>query len=206
MIGALAGSVIVGSIRGNTMLLLGSVALGAPWMQAIGRLRCLVQGCCHGCPASEATGIRYRHSRSRVLTLGGLGGVPLQPTPLYSLFSNLVIGAILVRLWWLGAHLSLVAGSYLILAGVTRFVEESYRGEPQTPIVGGLRVYQWFAIGSFVVGAALTAVPSPVTPGLALWLDPRVLVASLVYGACAALAMGVDFPGSIRRFARLADP
>jgi len=206
IIGALAGCFIVGSIRGNTMLLLGSVALGAPWMQAIGRLRCLVQGCCHGSPASEATGIRYRHPRSRVLTLGGLGGAPLHPTPLYSLLSNLVMGAILVRLWWLGSHLSLVAGSYLILAGVTRFVEESYRGEPQTPIVGGLRVYQWFAVGSFVVGAAMTTIPSPVTPGLALWLDPRVLAASLGYGACAAFAMGVDFPGSSRRFARLADP
>ncbi|MEE8192494.1 MAG: prolipoprotein diacylglyceryl transferase family protein, partial [Gemmatimonadales bacterium] len=196
----------VGAVGGNTMLLLAAIALAAPWVQAIGRARCLVQGCCHGSETGETIGIRYWRARSRVCTLGDLRGVPLHPTPLYSMMANAVVGVILLRLWSLGAAYSLVAGAYLILLGVARFVEESYRGEPQTLIIGGLRIYQWLAILSFVVGAALTAIPSGTAPGLSYWLDMRVLFAATAFGLAAGIAMGVDFPGSARRFARLASP
>jgi prolipoprotein diacylglyceryltransferase len=188
------------------MLLLAALALAIPWAQAIGRLRCLVQGCCHGSEAPEALGIVYLREKSRVLTLGNLGRVPLHPTPLYSILANVVIGSLLLRLWSLGASLSIVVGSYLILTGVSRFVEESYRGEPQTPIVGGLRIYQWLAIVSFVSGAIVTTLPAAAEPRWSPWLDVSVPVTALLFGACAGFAMGVDFPGSARRFARLADP
>lgn len=206
VVGGIGGALVAGVVVGNTMVLLAAIALAAPWTQAIGRLRCLVQGCCHGSEAPEALAIRYWQPRSRVLTLGHLGGVPLHPTPVYSILSNVVIGVVLLRLWSLGARLSLIAGVYLILAGVARFVEESYRGEPQTLVVGGLRIYQWFAVASFLVGAAVTTIPAGAAPGLILWLDIRALIAALLFGACAGFAMGVDFPGSGRRFARLADP
>jgi hypothetical protein len=32
---------------------------------------------------------------------------------------------------------------YLILSGVLRFMEEAYRGEPQTRRLAGLPIYQW---------------------------------------------------------------
>jgi len=43
-------------------ILLGAHCLAAPWMQAIGRLRCLVNGCCHGAPApaGPASGLLMR--------------------------------------------------------------------------------------------------------------------------------------------------
>ena len=122
-------------------------------MQAIGRLRCLVQGCCHGREAAPKVGIRYTHPRSRVTRLSPLGGVPVHPTPVYSMLANLVIGPILVRLWMLRAPLAFVVGMYFLLSGLARFVEEHYRGEPQTPSYGGLRVYQWLAIAWGVAGA-----------------------------------------------------
>jgi hypothetical protein len=206
VLGAIAMTLVVGAAGGNTMLLLAVIALAAPWIQAIGRARCLVQGCCHGFETRETVGIRYWHERSRVCTLGDLKGVPLHPTPLYSMMANVVVAVILLRLWSLGAVYSLVAGAYLILSGVARFVEESYRGEPQTLVIGGLRIYQWLAILSFVVGAALTTVPSGTTPGLAFWFDVRVLLGATAFGLSAGFAMGVDFPGSARRFARLAPP
>ena len=206
VLGAIATTVVVGAVGGNTMLLLAAIALAAPWVQAIGRARCLVQGCCHGSETVETIGIRYWRERSRVCTLGDLRGVPLHPTPLYSMMANVIVGVILLRLWSLGAAYSLVAGAYLILLGVARFVEESYRGEPQTLIIGGLRIYQWLAILSFVVGAALTAIPSGTAPGLSYWFDMRVLLAATAFGLSAGIAMGVDFPGSARRFARLASP
>ena len=111
-----------------------------------------------------------------------------------------------MRLWSLGAAYSLVAGAYLILSGIARFVDESYRGEPQTLVIGGLRIYQWLAILSFVVGAVFTTIPSGAAPGFWYWFDIRVLLAAAAFGLSAGFAMGVDFPGSARRFARLAPP
>jgi protein-S-isoprenylcysteine O-methyltransferase Ste14 len=206
VIGALAAAILAGAVAGNLMLLLALVAMEAPWLQAIGRLRCLVQGCCHGSEAPEAIGIRYWKPRSRVCTLTELKGIPLHPTPLYSIMGNFVIGMLLLRLWSLGASYGLVSGAYLMLAGVARFVEESYRGEPQTPVVGGLRIYQWMAVLSAAIGVALTTIQSGQAPGLVIAFDARILVAGLLYGLLTGSVMGIDFPGSARRFARLASP
>ena len=206
VIGIIIGTLAVGAVYGTTIHLFALITMEAPWLQLIGRLRCLVQGCCHGFEASEAIGIRYWQPRSRVCALAELRGVPLHPTPLYSILANVVIGVILLRLWSLGAALGLIAGVYLILAGISRFVEESYRGEPQTMIIGGLRIYQWMAILSVVLGIVLTTIPGGHSPGPVIGLDARVLVGGILYGALVGFAMGVDFPGSARRFARLASP
>jgi hypothetical protein len=120
--------------------------------------------------------------------------------------ANVVIGVILLRLWSLGATLGLIAGAYLVLAGISRFVEESYRGEPQTAIIGGLRIYQWMAVLSAALGVVLTTIPGGHSPGLLIWMDARIWVGGILYGVLVGSAMGVDFPGSARRFARLASP
>src|SRR5204862_159281 len=145
-------------------LLLAAFTIGACVTQAFGRLRCLVQGCCHGKRMSAPGGIHYRHPRSRALRLSDLGGVPAHPPPLYAILASLATGAILLRLWMLALPLSFVGGTYLVLMGLSRFVEEHYRGEPQTASVGGLRLYQWLAIGFVIVGAGVTAIgghPAP---------------------------------------------
>ena len=184
-------------------LLLAAMAVGACVTQPFGRLRCLIQGCCHGRPVAAPWGIRYRHPRSRVLRLGNLGGVPLHPTPLYSILSTLVVGLVLVRMWTLGLPLPFIAGSYFILIGLARFVEEHYRGEPQTAWVAGLRLYQWLAMAFLVAGAALTTVagapaPAPRPVPSSTWLALAAL------GLVTYFAYGVDFPRSNRRFSRLA--
>jgi prolipoprotein diacylglyceryltransferase len=175
----------------------------APWVQLLGRFRCLVQGCCHGAPTEKEWGIRYTRPESRVYRIAHLQGVPVHPTPLYSMLGNVAIGIVVGRLWGAGAPLPLIVGLYLVLAGLARFVEESYRGEPQTPVVGGLRLYQWFALLSVVAGATVMAlrttstVPAP---------DPSwvALAAGVLLGLAFWFAMGVDFPESTRRFSRLA--
>ncbi|MEW8977931.1 MAG: prolipoprotein diacylglyceryl transferase family protein [Symbiobacterium sp.] len=202
LLGGLAGCGLL-LLRGVDVLpLLGALALALPLVQATGRLRCLVQGCCHGAPTATAAGIRYRHPRSRVTQIAGLAGVPLHPTPLYSILANLCLAALLFRLWAVGAPVGVVIGLYLILSGLARFVEEAYRGEPQTPTVARLRLYQWLAVGSALLGVPFTLVnvpppdPAPVTPGM--------LAAALLVGLVAWFVTGVDFPGSNRRFSRLA--
>ena len=182
---------------------LGATAVAAPWMQAIGRLRCLVQGCCHGANAPDGIGINYRVPNSRVIALADLGDRPLHPTPLYSILSNVVIGILLARLWQIGAALTMIGGVYLLLSGVARFVEESYRGEPQTAVVRGLRLYQWTAIALVVGGMALSSLPSAPAPDGSAWFGAGTLITALTFGVASLVAMGVDFPDSRRRYARL---
>jgi len=111
-----------------------------------------------------------------------------------------------VRIWTLGTSEGLVIGVYLILAGLSRFVEESYRGEPQTPVIGGLRLYQWLSVILLVVGALVTTVARTPVPGHGLSFRPTLLVLVAAYALLCALAMGVDFPRATGRFTRLAPP
>jgi len=181
--------------------LLGAHCLGAPWMQGIGRLRCLVNGCCHGAPAPPEAGIRVTHARSRVTRLANLAGVAIYPTQLYSIVCNIFLGLVLARLWHAGCPLSLVCGVYAIGNGISRFAEEAYRGEPQTSIIWGLHLYQWIAIGSVIVGALLTTMHSPGAPTLAP--SGGGFLSGLMFAVLVGAAMGLDFPESNRPLARL---
>jgi protein-S-isoprenylcysteine O-methyltransferase Ste14 len=206
--GGVAGGVIgamTARLAGAPILpALAAFAIAAPWIQILGRLRCLVQGCCHGGPAPAGVGIVYRHRRSRVTQLAQLAGVPIHATPLYSIAGNIVIGLLLARLRAVGATDALLVGSYLILGGTARFVEESYRAEPQTPVVAGLHVYQWIAIASVVIGAFCTTRPSSAASPPFAPITGTLLATAAVLAVLTGLAMGMDFPGSSRRFSRLA--
>jgi len=195
-------AVVAGLVHADAWLLFVSFGTGSCFAQAIGRMRCLVQGCCHGREATDFLGIRYVHPLSRVVRLSALGGVPVHPTPLYSMLWMVLVGLVLLRLWALAAPLQFIAGTYFILVGLGRFVEEHFRGEPQTSVIAGLRLYQWLAIAFAVGGAVLTTLGSTVAPS-ATAFDPRVLPIALVVGAIYYVAYGADLPGSSRRFSRL---
>ena len=202
LLGTILGTLAAPLVGANTWLLLAAFAVSGPWVQALGRIRCLVQGCCHGRPSPESVGIRYVHPQSRVTRLTEWSGVPIHATPLYSILWNIVMGATLARLWTLRVPLHLIAGLYLILCGLGRFVEEAYRGEPQTPILARLRVYQWLAIGTVVVGALLTALGTG-APAPAPQFSLDSFLPAIGFGAMCWFALGVDFPNANRRFARL---
>jgi len=177
-------------------------ACGAPLAQAIGRMRCLVQGCCHGRPTGALPGICVTNPKSRVVALGGLHGVSIHPTQLYSTVSNLAIFALLLKLHLSGAPSTLVGGLYLVLSSLARFAEEQYRGEPQTPRFLGLAVYQWLAIGILLLGILITMLDVvPVDVGT-IGLDMNLTI-PLAAGVVAAAFMSIDFPKSRRRFSRL---
>jgi len=193
---------VLGAAGQDGWLLLAAMAVGGCVTQALGRLRCLVQGCCHGRPIARPWGLHYRHERSRVVRLSHLGGVPLHPTQVYSMVWTTLTGLVLLALWTSAVPLPFIAGSYLVLVGLGRFVEEHYRGEPQTAWVAGLRLYQWLAIAFVVAGAGVTALagppsPRPVAPGIDS-LPALALVTVITY-----VTYGVDFPGANWRFSRL---
>jgi prolipoprotein diacylglyceryltransferase/membrane-associated phospholipid phosphatase len=202
VIGAMIGAVPAVFLGINFWTALAAFAVAGPWIQAAGRLRCLVQGCCHGRATVNASGIRYTHPRTRVCRLAQLAGVPIHATPVYSILWNFVVGTALLRLLAVHAPGTMICGIYFLLSGAGRFAEEAYRGEPQTLVRCGLHLYQWIAAFTFVLGAVFTAIPSPAmnffTP-----LNTSSVILAIVCAATCWFVSGVDFPEVSRRFARL---
>jgi len=202
VLGALIGALLATLAGVSLCSICAALAIAAPWIQALGRLRCLVQGCCHGHATEQVRGIRYRHPRTRVFRLAHLAGVPIHATQVYSILCNVLIGLLLLRLNSLHSSCSLLCGAYLLLSGTGRFVEEAYRGEPQTKILFGMRFYQWIAVLTVVAGAIVICLPSaPLAPFTSL--SPGMIAVALVCGLGSWFATGMDFPESSRRFARL---
>ncbi len=203
LVGILFASLGVWAMGFQVWVLIGVISVVMPWVQAIGRLRCLVNGCCHGSPVdSGIIGIRYLHYRSRVCGISDLKGVWLHPTPLYSILWLFLTGLIMFGLWTRHLPFPFIFGLYLILTGIGRFVEEAYRGEVQTPIIKGLRLYQWTAILTVLIGIIISAIP--LKPQ---WMTPdygwETILAAIIGGLFTTFAMGVDFPHSNARFSRL---
>lgn len=187
---------------GRASALAAACAVAAPLAQAIGRMRCLVQGCCHGRPVARAAGIRVRHPLSRVTRLAGFACTAIHPTPLYSALANLIVFAILLRLWQVEAPAALIVSAYLVLTTLARFTEEQFRGEPQTPGHGGLNAYQWIAVATLPFGMAAIALPGGPVPEAA-GLSLAAIGVAAAAGTVAALAMSVDLPGSGLPFSEL---
>ncbi|MDR3774591.1 MAG: prolipoprotein diacylglyceryl transferase [Terracidiphilus sp.] len=202
MLGAILGGLTALVLGVSLWTVLAAVCIAAPWIQGIGRLRCLVQGCCHGCASTTVKGIRYTHPRTRVCRLTEFAGAPIHATQVYSIACNVVIGAALLRLYQLRVSGATICGVYLLLSGAGRFVEEAYRGEPQTKSFFGLHFYQWIAVACVVAGAAITTAPSSALPELNA-IRPGTVVLVIVCSAISWFVTGVDFPDSSRRFARL---
>jgi hypothetical protein len=132
-----------------------------------------------------------------------LGGIPVYNTQLISIGCNILIGIVLCRLWYAEMDTAFLTGMYFILSGAARFVEEAYRGEPQTKIINGLRIYQWLAILSILAGMAITSLGTDENLIFQPGLDTELVGQSLAVATCWAFAMGMDFPKSNIRFSRL---
>ncbi len=202
VIGAMIGAVPAVFLGINFFAALAAFAVAGPWIQASGRLRCLVQGCCHGRATADVLGIRYTHPRSRVCRLAKLAGISIHATPVYSILWNFVVGAALLRLLAVHASCTMICGIYFLLSGAGRFAEEAYRGEPQTAVWCGLHMYQWIAAFTFLLGAVFTTIPSPAKNAFTPIGTSSVLMAIICAITCWFVS-GVDFPEVTRRFARL---
>jgi hypothetical protein len=178
---------------------------GGALAQGLGRVRCLIQGCCHGRACAAPWGITYRTKKSRVAAIAELKGKPVIPTQAFSLLGNLFLFLAQLRLAALGAPASFVVAVFLVGNAAARFVEEAYRGEPQTPVYAGLKLYQWLALGQFLLGCLIALVGSgaaglPAT-GLADWL--LITAIALAFAAAASFAYSIDLPEGTARWSRL---
>ena len=117
------------------------IALG----HVVGRLGCLLAGCCYGQPTDAAWGITFTHPVAAA-NVGTPLGLPLHPTQLYDAGAELIILVVLLvlerrgrgfpgRTFWL----------YMLLYSISRYVVEIYRGDPRG-MVWGMSTSQFVSI------------------------------------------------------------
>lgn len=176
----------------NKFETLAALAVAIPFAQAIGRLRCLKNGCCHGHVCVEKIGIHY-HTPQSTVARSGLSGIPVHPTQAYSIAINMGIGAVMLILWISSCSAANIVGAYLILTGCGQFVEEAYRGDSDAPHLFGVRLYQWLAVVLTIAGAVVTCIASsPIANTISLPHFPA-LVMCLLALPILWVAMGVEF-------------
>lgn len=133
------------------------IALG----HVIGRLGCLLAGCCYGRPTDVPWAVTFTDPVAAA-NVGTPLGIPLHPTQLYDAGAELLIMVLLLaterrgrpfagRTFWL----------YVLLYGVSRFVVEIYRGD-ERGIVMGLSTSQFISL-----------IAVPLALAMLVWLRSR---------------------------------
>ncbi len=165
-IGALIGYCLI-----KRMSILKVADLFAPSVMiayVIGRIGCLLNGCCYGAPTRMPWGIRFHDD--------GILTPPSHPTQLYASLLSLVFFAGLVWLERRRTFYGQVACWYILLAATERFLMEIWRAGTTSDIVrvGPIHVFtdvQWLCLAMAVLALAGMAVlsrkypvPTPVPP------------------------------------------
>jgi phosphatidylglycerol:prolipoprotein diacylglycerol transferase len=129
-----------------------SLALG----HAIGRIGCLLAGCCWGARCELPWAITYTNPVAAE-RLGTPLHVSLHPFPVYSALFNITLYLVLAGYFKRQPAPGRVFGSYLVLYGLGRFVLEWTRGDAARGFVlnGALSTSQLISIGLIGVGTAL---------------------------------------------------
>ena len=107
-----------------------------------GRIGCLLAGCCYGIKWQGALAVH----------LNGADRLPVQP--MEAIFLVLLSG-FLTLLFIRRRRRGLVAGAYLTLYSVWRFIIEFFRGDPERGFLGKLSTSQWISIVTLAGGILL---------------------------------------------------
>jgi phosphatidylglycerol:prolipoprotein diacylglycerol transferase len=115
------------------------IALG----HVVGRLGCLMAGCCFGRPTSVPWAITFHDS----LAAGPPLGVPLHPTQLYEAAAEALIFVVLLALERRGRSFAgRTFWAYMLLYAVSRFAIEFYRGDDRGMIFGAVSTSQFVSL------------------------------------------------------------
>lgn len=114
-------------------------AVALPFSIAIGRVGCLVAGCCRGAPWDGPIAFAYDD------------GVLRHPAQLYEALFQLLAGWTLLTLWRRGILFGRLFALYLVTYGAFRFATEFIRDTAKP--FAGLSAYQWMSLGMIAAGA-----------------------------------------------------
>lgn len=113
-------------------------AVVLPFSVAIGRIGCLVAGCCRGAPWDGPFAVVYDD------------GIPRHPAQLYEALFQLVAGWVLLRMWRRQLMFGRLFAVYLAAYGAFRFGTEFIRDTAKP--FAGLSAYQWMSLAMVVAG------------------------------------------------------
>lgn len=119
-----------------------------PIFHSIGRIGCLLAGCCHGREYHGFGSITFYNTQLAPV------GVPLFPIQIVESICNLIIFIIILITYkkFKGTYKTIAI--YAVLYSVVRFALEFYRGDTVRGIIV-LSTSQWISIVLFIVGIAL---------------------------------------------------
>jgi phosphatidylglycerol:prolipoprotein diacylglycerol transferase len=129
-----------------------SLALG----QAIGRIGCLLGGCCWGRECHLPWAITYTDPVAAA-NLGTPLHVPLHPFPIYAALFNFSLFLVLSWMFDQRYAAGRVFASYLVLYGAGRFLLEFVRGDEQRGLYfdGALSTSQLIGVALIAIGAGV---------------------------------------------------
>lgn len=116
--------------------------------QGIGRIGCLLAGCCYGMEVSESNPIGIVFHNSAYAP----NEVPLMPTQIISSALNFLHFAVLMLLSGKLKKNGQLAGCYLIFYSIGRFILEYFRGDLIRGSVGAFSTSQFIAIFMGIAG------------------------------------------------------
>ena len=163
LIGAIVGTVILLRKRGIPFFTFAdnaapSVALG----QCLGRVGCLLAGCCWGRHCELPWAITFSDPKASE-NVGVPLGVPLHPTQVYEAVGTLVLCVLLIvfeRRRYSGETFVRYLFGYAIL----RFTIEIFRGDPRGSVFGAMSTSQFIALGLAAAAAAIWALRRNTAP------------------------------------------
>ena len=138
----------------DLLRLLDIFAPALPLAHACGRIGCFLNGCCYGCPTESAFGVHYPVGSE---PFQRYGGAALHPVQLYEAGENLLV-AILMYALVRRTRRGTPTAMYLIVYGILRFFNDSFRGDGAKWFFGLLTPGQTVSILTISAGAAMLAV------------------------------------------------
>lgn len=126
---------------------------GVPLGMGLGRLGCLMSGCCYGKPTDSFLGITFLDPVAHRIS-GTPLGVPLFPTQVFQALDGFLLCALLVwvfsRRRWDGQVMAL----FFVLSGLSRIGWEFLRDDRRGFWLG-LATSQWIGLGMALAGIAI---------------------------------------------------
>lgn len=113
-------------------------AIILPFSIGLGRIGCLIAGCCRGIPWDGPWAITYAD------------GIPRHPAPAYEMLFHWAMGFLLIALWRRQILFGRLFAVYLACYGVFRFLTEFLRETPKA--YGDLSAYQLMSLAMIVAG------------------------------------------------------
>ncbi len=151
--GVIAGTLVLVLLSRKHGLKLGVVTnvffVGIPLVHAIGRIGCLLGGCCYGGPTDVPWAITYedplayQHNGTPV-------GTAVHPTPLYEVAAEMFNFVIVWSLWKRSPRPWVIPVTWALLYGAQRFVIEFFRGDPRGEY-GAFHSSQWISLAMIPV-------------------------------------------------------